>query len=206
MSYPTLAEHVADILAKLITRTIDGPHARAADTLFDAIIGRLRRIRMAGVFDVFEADPLSPARRRGLVDLLNQQFLVDPRFRDAVAELVEATVPAPPRALVERPPAAEPPRRRVWLGVAAMVAALGLVIGGRAGYLALTEPPPLGGSTPCRTFWALGEPEQRAILERVYRARNQPVRAQEPYIVAAVLYGCGQNPDRTVDQVVDSSA
>ncbi|MBC6447251.1 hypothetical protein [Actinokineospora xionganensis] len=206
MSFPTLAEHVVEILAQRARMTIDAPHHRAADTLFDAVIGRLRRTGTAGTFDLFAAEPDAPARRRPLVGVLNHQFRDDPQFRDLIAGMVRATNIAPPAG---SEPVDEPSgfnRRRMAVIVVSVLAATGLIIGGRVAYLHLTEEPQPDGNTSCRDFFAMHPDKQRALLEHVYRQRNEPLREHDPYIVASVLYGCGQNPERTVIQVVNSSA
>ncbi|WP_157368284.1 hypothetical protein [Alloactinosynnema sp. L-07] len=201
MSFPTLAEHVVEVLAQLVARTITGQRQRAADTLYDAVIGRLRRTGTAGTFDLFAADPAAPARRRPLVDALNRQFKDDPGFRDLIAGMVRATdIGAPEPVDV----AARFPARKVAIAVVGTLAAVGLAIGGRAVYLNLTDVPLPDGTTSCRTFFAMSTADQRSLLERIYRARNEPLREQDPYIVSAVLYGCGQNPERTVDDVISS--
>ncbi|MBM7771635.1 hypothetical protein JOD54_001839 [Actinokineospora baliensis] len=204
MSQPILAEHVADILARLVTHRVDGADRRAADTLLDAVVGRLRRIRRASAFEVFEADPNAPAHRRTLVDLLNHEFATDVGFRDAVASLAAAAgAPPVPEKVAPRDPR---PSKRVLIGAGAAVAAIALVLGGRALFLALAEEAELDGTTPCRTFWALQEPEQRDLLARAYEKRGETRRADEPYIVARTLYACGQNPESTVDDILSASA
>ncbi|GAA2969568.1 hypothetical protein [Actinokineospora diospyrosa] len=204
MSQPILAEHVVDILARLVTHRVDGADKRAADTLLDAVVGRLRRIRRAQAFDLFESDPSAPGHRRTLVDLLNHEFATDPGFRDAVAGLASAA-----GAPAERGPAARKdprPSKRVLLGAGAAVAAIALVLGGRALYLGVVEEAELDGTTPCRTFWALKEPEQRSLLARAYEKHGETRRADEPYIVARTLYACGQNPESTVDDIISATA
>ncbi|WP_026424743.1 hypothetical protein [Actinokineospora inagensis] len=203
MSQPILAEQVVDILAGLVTNRISGPRRRPADALFDAVVGRLRRIRRASAFDLFEADPHGPRQRRALVDLLAAEFADDPTFREGLAELVRSTggspdgTPAPPDPK---------PQRRILFGAGAAVLVLVLAFGGRAIYLRMTEKPPLDGSTPCHTFWALTDTEQRDLMVRAYQNHGQHHRSDEPYIVASVLYACGQNPESTVDQIIDAAA
>ncbi|GAA3027121.1 hypothetical protein [Actinokineospora globicatena] len=204
MSQPLLAEHVVDILTRLVTHRVDGASRRAADTLSDAVIGRLRRIRRAAVFDLFEADPHAPGHRRTLVDLLNSEFAHDQGFREAVAGLAAAAgAPAPQEEAPKRDPR---PSKRVLLGAGAAVAAIALTLGGRALYLQISEAAELDGTTPCRTFWALKEPEQRGLLVRAYETHGQKRRTDDPYLVARVLYACGQNPENTVDQIITADS
>ncbi|PPK70485.1 hypothetical protein V5P93_000635 [Actinokineospora auranticolor] len=207
MNQPVLADQVVDILADLASNTLSGNQKRAADVLFDAVLGRLRRIRLAAAFDVFEADPTAPQPRSTLTTILNDQFARDPSFRDQVSNLAQAAgaAPQPPE---EPLPARYSPRvpKRVLMGAGAAVLALALVVGGRALFVELTEEPELDGTTPCRTFWTLKEPEQRGLLVRAYRGKGQERREDEPYIVASVLYACGQSPDSTVNDIIDAAA
>ncbi|GLZ43696.1 hypothetical protein [Actinokineospora sp. NBRC 105648] len=200
MNQPILAEHVVDVLTRLVTRTVDGPHRRNADTLYDAVIGRLRRTRNAEAFDLFEADPHSAYRRQTLVDLLNHQFANDPVFRDTVAALVK------PAAGHREPNRNRPSPRKLALWAGGAVLLVGLAIGARALYVNLSAEPELDGTTQCRTFFALTEPEQRTLLVRAYHDRGQERRQDEPYIVASVLYACGQNPESTVNQIIENAA
>ncbi|RLK59653.1 hypothetical protein [Actinokineospora cianjurensis] len=204
MSQPILAEHVVDILAGLVTNRVDGASKRAADTLADAVVGRLRRIRRASAFDLFETDPHASAHRQTLVDLLNTEFATDAAFRDAVAGL--ATAAGAPPVRVPEAKRDHRPQKRVLLGAGAAVAAIALALGGRALYLELTEAAEPDGTTPCRTFWALKEPEQRGLLVRAYEKHGEMRRTDDPYLVARVLYACGQNPENTVDQIITADA
>ncbi|HVK20666.1 MAG TPA: hypothetical protein VM677_04845 [Actinokineospora sp.] len=203
MSFPTLAEHVVEVLAQLVARTIAGPRQRAADTLYDAVMGRLRRTGTAGTFDLFAADPAAPARRRPLVDVLNRQFKDDPAFRDLIAGMVRATDITTPADEEPVQPPRFPARRIAVIAVGTLVA-VGVAVGARAVYLNLTDKPLPDGTTSCRTFFAMPTVDQRSLIDRVYRARNEPQNEQDPYVVAKVLYGCGQNPERTVNDVLSS--
>ncbi|WP_436493538.1 hypothetical protein [Actinokineospora sp. HUAS TT18] len=198
MSFPTLAEHVVEVLAQLGAGTITGPRRRAADTLFDAVIGRLRRTGTASTFDLFAADPAAPARRRPLVEILNRQFKDDPAFRDLIAGMVRATDIAAPAP--QEPARSVFPARKVAVAATGILVAAGIALGARALVLNLTEKPLPDGT--CRTFFAMTGEDQRSLLERVYHARNQPLMEGDPYIVSSVLYGCGQNPERTVNDVI----
>lgn len=194
MARGNLPDHAVDLLAQVASRSVDPSAARTADDLFDLVVGRLRRVRRVAVFDVFEADPNSPMRRQALVDLIEEQFRLDPRFRDQVAELLGP--------VAEEPPPPRPAGRGVPL-VAAVLAGAGLLVGAVALFLTSAGDPPPDGRTPCGQFWALPEPQQRDLLRRAFRSRGEPLRAEEPYAVAAVLYACGQDPERTVDQVIE---
>ncbi len=200
MSKPTLAEQVVEILARRGADPPGGLGRWAADPLVDAVAGRLHQIRMARAFESFEADPRSEPNRRVLVELLGRQFEQDHGFR----ELVEGLV----RARSGTPAAAEPSTwtgRRVATAVAVVAVVAGLGLGAWAVTRALDDEPQRDGSTPCRTFWALTADEQRELLAAIYRGKGEERRAEEPYLVSRVLYACGQNPERTVGQIVDAS-
>ncbi|SDD28694.1 hypothetical protein [Actinokineospora iranica] len=196
MSDPILAERVVDLLARRKAPAVDG-HRETHTALTDTVTRRLRLMRLAAALDAFDTEPDSGPRRRALVDLLDRQFAQDPAFHETVAEMVRTV--APPDRGDERVAV-----RRAAVGVAAALAAVVLVIGARAAYVAVADGAESGGSMPCHTFWSLPEAEQRALLAELYRSRNEPLRATEPYIVASVLYSCGQNPDSTVGEIVSA--
>ena len=188
-----LTESVVDVLARL--PTIEGPDRRAADTLFDLVIGRLRHARATGTYDVFEADPQSPRRRAALAEVLDRQFSTDPAFRASVAALVPAAEPREPEKTPRRP--------TLRILVAGTVAAVVLGVGGATLATTVLSEDPHDGTTPCRTFFVLTEPEQRALLVEAHRSHGHPEEAQGMYAVASVLYNCGRRPDSTVGEIVD---
>ncbi|WP_018682604.1 hypothetical protein [Actinokineospora enzanensis] len=207
MSKPILAEHVADILTRLACNGLDETRKRAADTLQDAVVGRLRRIRRAAVFDLFEADPAAERHRLAFVTVLDEQLTRDPGYRAAISDLARAA--GAPLIVAAFPDDDRPfplPPKRILLGAGAAVLVLVLFFGGRALYTEMTDEPVRDGTTPCRTFWALKEPDQRSLLVRAYEERGQTRRSDDPYFVAAVLYACGQQPEDTVNQILDAAA
>jgi hypothetical protein len=200
MSISTLAEQAVDVLTQLATHPNDPTRHNSADTLSDTVVGRLRRTGYASAVDRFTANPTAPRLRAALIDALNGQFRDDPKFRDTISALLQTAKSTPP---VSEPAASN--IKRIAVIAAAVVAAAGLAVGTRAAYIVLTPEPTPDGNTPCRTFFAMPSTDQRALMERIYRERNQPLRERDPYIVASVLYGCGQTPDRSVIQIVDTA-
>ncbi|MDQ3577837.1 MAG: hypothetical protein M3443_09610, partial [Actinomycetota bacterium] len=88
MSFSTLAEHVVNVLARLMTGRVH--RSSTSDMLVDAVVSRLRRVGALGAFDTFARDALSPHRRGALLEVLNDQFRRDPLFRDTITSLVAA--------------------------------------------------------------------------------------------------------------------
>ncbi|WP_424184124.1 hypothetical protein ACOBQX_19600 [Actinokineospora sp. G85] len=189
--HPALADRVVDLLARL--PQLEGANRRTADSVFAAVIAQLARSRRTATFDVFEADPTSPARRAALAQVLATELETAPEFLATIQDLLPGRSRRPDRQTPGLP-----------------VVAIGLAIGGflaaTAGLVtALATPPALDGTAACRSFFALGQDEQQAFLTRVFQERGEPERAREPYIVASILYACGQNPERTITQVIDAS-
>ncbi|WP_156757590.1 hypothetical protein [Actinokineospora pegani] len=189
--HPALADRVVDLLARL--PRMEGGDRRTADDVFAAVIARLAQSRRTATFDVFEADPTSPARRAALAQVLTTELETTPEFLATIQDLL----PSRPH---------RPDRRTPGLPVVAIGLAIGGLLAATAGLVtALATPPPLDGTAACRTFFGLEQDAQKAFLARVFQDRGEPARAKEPYIVASILYACGQRPESTVNQIIDAS-